>query len=309
MSTPADGHSSNGSQAPKPTPYMAANSSTNSPRNPMPSAKEAQEMEQRRRMEEEARRIRQQQATRRQQEGEAANRRVQEEYNASIPKQKVPIAQQELGGGGYGGPAPQAQAPIDFEHRFNPSRPAPQAPVNRKPSTPRTPQQGPPLQAQRPAPSPPVAQSKYAAAGSPTLRTAASNNNLRQQAQHSPQQHHPHSPNGRYPVAAPQGHHQPQRTQTAGGGSPVAPVKPLNVQKQHGAQGSGSSHHHKQPDGVRAAEAALTKKPEPGHGATPRQKDVRMSTMTENEVMDRLRQVVSKHDPTESYSKQRKIGQ
>lgn len=34
-----------------------------------------------------------------------------------------------------------------------------------------------------------------------------------------------------------------------------------------------------------------------------------MSAMSENEVMDRLRSVVSKDNPNESYSKQRKIGQ
>lgn len=34
-----------------------------------------------------------------------------------------------------------------------------------------------------------------------------------------------------------------------------------------------------------------------------------MSTMSESEVMEKLRQVVSKENPNESYSKQRKIGQ
>ena len=34
-----------------------------------------------------------------------------------------------------------------------------------------------------------------------------------------------------------------------------------------------------------------------------------MSNMTENEVMDRLRTVVSRDNPNDSYSKQRKIGQ
>jgi protein-serine/threonine kinase len=74
-------------------------------------------------------------------------------------------------------------------------------------------------------------------------------------------------------------------------------VKPLNIaNKQNGNKQN-------VPDGVRQAEAALTKKPEP------RQKEVRMSAMSENEVMDRLRSVVSKDNPNDSYSKQRKIGQ
>lgn len=56
---------------------------------------------------------------------------------------------------------------------------------------------------------------------------------------------------------------------------------------------------------MKAAEAALTAKPP----ATERKQDVRMSTMTENEVMAKLKEVVSKKDPTTLYSKQKKIGQ
>ncbi len=72
-----------------------------------------------------------------------------------------------------------------------------------------------------------------------------------------------------------------------------APVKPLNVASST-AQ-----------DPVKAAEAALTAKPP----ATERKQDVRMSTMSENEVMAKLKEVVSKKDPTTLYSKQKKIGQ
>jgi serine/threonine-protein kinase CLA4 len=60
-----------------------------------------------------------------------------------------------------------------------------------------------------------------------------------------------------------------------------------------------------QQDPVKAAEAALTAKP----SATERQKDVRMSTMSENEVMAKLKEAVSREDPNLSYSKQKKIGQ
>jgi protein-serine/threonine kinase len=80
-----------------------------------------------------------------------------------------------------------------------------------------------------------------------------------------------------------------------------APVKPLNVapkpsQAQQQAQ---------QSDGVKAAEAALTAKPSPSE----RKQDVRMSTMSESEVMAKLKEAVSKEDPNLSYSKQKKIGQ
>ncbi|EOO04402.1 putative protein kinase protein [Phaeoacremonium minimum UCRPA7] len=72
------------------------------------------------------------------------------------------------------------------------------------------------------------------------------------------------------------------------------PVKPLNV----GPKPS-------QSDAVKAAEAALTAKPP----AAERKQDVRMSTMSENEVMAKLKEAVSKDDPNLSYSKQKKIGQ
>jgi protein-serine/threonine kinase len=58
-------------------------------------------------------------------------------------------------------------------------------------------------------------------------------------------------------------------------------------------------------DGVKAAEAALTAKP----AASERKQDVRMSTMSESEVMAKLKEAVSKDDPNMSYSKQKKIGQ
>jgi serine/threonine-protein kinase CLA4 len=78
---------------------------------------------------------------------------------------------------------------------------------------------------------------------------------------------------------------------------PVQQVKPLNVAKQP------------QPkpalDPRKEAEAALTaKKP-----AEERQKEVRMSSMSESEVMAKLKQVVSRENPMDSYSKQKKIGQ
>jgi serine/threonine-protein kinase CLA4 len=85
--------------------------------------------------------------------------------------------------------------------------------------------------------------------------------------------------------------------------APVAQVKPLNVAKQATAAPP-VSNGIQQNDAVKAAEAALTAK-----APVDRQKDVRMSTMSESEVMARLKDAVSKDDPSMSYSKQKKIGQ
>jgi hypothetical protein len=86
--------------------------------------------------------------------------------------------------------------------------------------------------------------------------------------------------------------------------APVQPVKPLNVANKQ-PTGQSTSKNNAVPDGVRQAEIALTtKKP-----AEARQKENRMSSMTEGEVMAKLKQVVSKDNPLESYLKQKKIGQ
>lgn len=79
----------------------------------------------------------------------------------------------------------------------------------------------------------------------------------------------------------------------------VQPVAPLNVKQPTGASASDASEPHKQ------AEMALTAKPPAGT----HKKEVRMSSMTESQVMEKLKQVVSKDDPQLSYSKQKKIGQ
>ena len=219
--------------------------------------------QERRRVEEEARR---------RQYGDEQERRDQEAYNASLPKTRPPMAKQELGGYGASDPS--------MNDRYKPSRPAPPAPgaASRQPG-------GPPLTAQRPAPPAPTNANGYGAARPPGSRP----------------DDHQASPSSRYPPNDPW--NQPNggaKGQYAQGPppaklpAPVQPVKPLNIANKQTAN---------KPDGVRQAEAALTKKPEP------RQKEVRMSNMTENEVMDRLRSVVSKDNPNESYSKQRKIGQ
>ncbi|GES66958.1 protein kinase [Aspergillus terreus] len=231
--------------------------------------KEMAEQE-RRRVEEEARRNRE-----RQREDEQG-RLDQEAYNASLPKTRVPLAKQELGG--YGG---------DMNDRYKPSRPAPQAPGaarNQDPSR--------QLTAQRPAPSPPTAANQGQRPGdygSSTGRAPGYRPDEAPGSRYDPRSQTRTPNNG---AKGPQAQGPPPTKLPA----PVQPVKPLNIANKQ-------TNKNNVPDGVRQAEAALTKKPEP------RQREMRMSAMTENEVMDRLRSVVSKDNPNESYSKQRKIGQ
>ncbi|KAK4661863.1 Protein kinase [Podospora pseudopauciseta] len=197
-------------------------------------------------------------------EREEQARREQEAYNASLPKTKVPLAQQEIGGG-YGAPP--------ATDRFNPSRAAPKAPG-----------QGQALKSQRPAPPPPSS-----SASRPPMQQQPSSGQIssgQQRLPPRPDQAQPSRYQNGSAAATRQPQPQPQASRLP------APVKPLNVAKPNN-------------DAVKAAEAALTAKPP----ATERKQDVRMSTMSENEVMAKLREVVSNHDPNQLYSKQKKIGQ
>ncbi|PKX96783.1 serine/threonine protein kinase CLA4 [Aspergillus novofumigatus IBT 16806] len=216
--------------------------------------KEMAEQE-RRRVEDETRRARQRE--------DEQNKLDQEAYNSSIPKARVPLAKQELGG--YGD--------ASMADRYKPSRPAPQAPGSTRQDPSRQ------LTAQRPAPAPPTTSSNGSAKNSPNARYAP--NDPRSQAARA-------QGNGAKTAQGPPPSKLP---------APVQAVKPLNIANKQTTQKGNV------PDSVRQAEAALTKKAEPRH------KEVRMSAMSENEVMDRLRSVVSKDNPNESYSKQRKIGQ
>lgn len=229
--------------------------------------------QERRRVEEDARRARARE--------DEQSRLDQEAYNASLPKTRVPLAKQELGG--YGGSDPASN------DRYKPSRPAPQAPGSTRP-------QDRQLTAQRPAPPPPTASTQGQRPGDYGARAPGARPD-------------DGSPSSRYPPHDPRAQPSAARTPNNAKGqqaqgppptklpAPVQPVKPLNIANKQ------TSNKTTVPDGVRQAEAALTKKPEP------RQREVRMSNMSENEVMDRLRSVVSKDNPNESYSKQRKIGQ
>ena len=216
---------------------------------------------------------------RQRQEQERREREELAAYNASIPQKKVPMAQQEFGGGSYD---ERDASPS----RYNPSRPAPSTPGSQRAPAAQAPGSLRQMAAQRPAPSAPRQQqngSGYSA--SPQSKVAPS------------QQRPPIQPSSSYSGSqnqVPQVRAQPQQ-QKQYQGSSAAP-KPLNVAKPTGAPAN---------DAVKKAEAALTAKPKE---EAPR-KDVRMSSMSESEVMAKLREVVSKDKPLESYNKQKKIGQ
>ncbi|KAL7822432.1 PAK kinase [Trichoderma gracile] len=210
---------------------------------------------------------------RRQREAEERERREMEEYNASLPKNKVPMAQQEIGGG-YGGSGGPSAA-----DRFNPSRAAPPAP---KPA-----QQINGLKAQRPAPAPPTAGS-----GRPPVVPQSSSNS----APRSPVAQRNESPSSRAPNGAQATQQRQPPAQQQQPARLPASVKPLNVSKVNQNQAQSEP---------KPAEPAPPKQQTPAE----RKQDVRMSTMSENEVMAKLKEAVSKEDPNLSYSKQKKIGQ
>lgn len=213
------------------------------------------------------------------------DRRDMEAYNASLPKSRPTIAQQEVGGFGGGS-----------TDRYNPSRAAPPAP---------RPQQGQPqpLRTQRQAPSAPTPTNGTR----PPMNTQQSsssvprdqNGGTRSPARTDNQRpQDPRYPNGSQPAQRAPAQQNPPPSRLP---APVQQVKPLNVAAKQPTGANGIQ----QNDAVKAAEAALTAKPP----ATERKQDVRMSTMSENEVMAKLKEAVSKDDPNLSYSKQKKIGQ
>lgn len=207
------------------------------------------------------------------------NRRDQEAYNASIPKSRTPTAQQEIGGGGYSSPPQNRTDPKYAPARAAPSAPQPmrQAPI-----------------AQRQAPSAPNSQSKI------PQSTSIQSGNLRVADPNAPRQPSPNSrmPDGARKDSAGQRQQLNGSAQRPPQSSSVQQPKPLNVANKQ-AQAKPAVDPRKQ------AEEALTSKPKPEE----RSKEVRMSSMTESEVMAKLKQVVSKDNPMDSYSKQKKIGQ
>ncbi|KAF2114795.1 kinase-like domain-containing protein [Lophiotrema nucula] len=252
--------------------------STPSQQNSYQSAQDARMEQERRRLQDEEMRIQRQ----RDQQRQEIERREREElaaYNASLPQKKTPMAQQEVGGGvAYDS---RDSSPTGQQARYNPSRPAPSTPGG-------APRQQPPgslrqMAAQRPAPSAPRQQNGAAYNTSPQSKLPTSNTRPPIQPNSSYQGSQNQVPQAR--PAQPQ-----QQKQYPNAAAP----KPLNVAKPTGAPVN---------DAVKKAEAALTKKED-----APR-KDVRMSSMSESEVMAKLREVVSKDRPLDSYNKQKKIGQ
>jgi serine/threonine-protein kinase CLA4 len=248
------------------------------------------DIERKRRQDEDRRRA---ESERRRREEDDRRRREQEdrEYNDSLPKTRTPLAKQELGG--YGGDPRDASPNQQPNSRYNATRPAPPTPAQSKNG-----QQGSNLpirnlQASRPAPAPPGPQT-----GSPQKKPMANGTSpyAVKQPGSSPMNGQPHQrdqqqqPLTRKPSGSGNAHkQQPSGTQQH--------VKPLNVAT-------------KQPTGVpkdpiKAAEAALTKK-DPNEK---KEKEVRMSAMSDAQVMERLRSVVTLSNPLESYNKQKKIGQ
>lgn len=223
---------------------------------------------------------------------EEQNRREQEAYNASLPKTRTPLAQQELGG--YGG-SPDRQQQARQDPRYNPARTAPSAPQQGASGSLR--QQ--PV-AQRPAPSAPTSNSQKSiptssSAGQASLRSPGSQDRDRQPSPNARYQSEREAPS-KDSASKPQANGMNGQSVSRSQGSVQQP-KPLNVAKQPQAKPA--------TDPRKEAEIALTaKKP-----VEERAKEVRMSSMSESEVMAKLKQVVSKDNPLESYSKQKKIGQ
>lgn len=230
----------------------------------------------------------------REREAEQARREL-EAFNASIPKSRTPLAQQEIGG--YGADGSQS--------RYSPARAPPQAPSRERDRQPSSLRQ--PVTAQRSAPSSPL--------GAPGLPHSparppneAINDGDESTALDLTRQE---SPSDRYRTGTDPRSQQPQPLQPLNGvngattssrlPAPVQQVKPLNLANKNPAPAKAVA----TSDARKQAEIALTtKKP-----TEERSKEVRMSSMSESEVMAKLKQVVSRDNPLESYSKQKKIGQ
>lgn len=216
-------------------------------------------------------------------EQERKRRQEQEdrEYNESLPKTKTPLAKQEVGGGGYSDSSSRDVSPANGHGKYNASRPAPPAPSQSKNGQAGSSLPIRNLQAQRAAPSPP-----QNGASTPAKKPGATGAQSPYAVKQPGTGANGQARKDEQPLTAGAGHQK--QASTSG------QVKPLNVATK---QPSGK------PDPVKVAEAALTKKdPEP-------KKEVRMSAMSDAQVMDRLRSVVTLSNPLESYNKQKKIGQ
>ena len=250
----------------------------------------------RRLMEEEARKVKEQQERdQRQRARDEEDRREQEAYNASIPQTRTPMAKQELGG--YGGGS------VD-QSRYNPIRAAPSAPTDRsrQQARPQVARQNTSESPSGAAITPPRA--PYAQNGSASRDQSPSDSSLRTQLradQQAPRQ--PSSATRQPPSANDRSNDGQERRPTQGSANtqssrlpaPVQTPKPLNVSKTTNGQ---TTQQVPKPAGNPPAA-----KPET------RQKEARMSAMSETEVMAKLKKIVTRLDPLDSYLKQKKIGQ
>lgn len=267
-----------------PTPQGGSAYSLASSQSSTNGARQAEQLQQQQQQQQ----LQQQQAQQQQQRQQMENARKEEqrqkqleqerrelaEYNASLPQHKTPMARQEVGGG-YSTDSPSRDQP----ERFNPTRAAPPAPKGSQ-----NPQQ---LRAQRPAPAPPSSGGSSRPPVNQQSSTSRDPNGQRSRE---------NGPSNQGPRYQPSNQQQrPPQGQGQGTSRLPAPVKPLNVAPKPSQNAPPS-------DSVKAAEAALSKPAE-------KKQDVRMSTMSENEVMAKLKEAVSKDDPNLSYSKQKKIGQ
>ncbi|KAL8725093.1 MAG: hypothetical protein Q9166_007567 [cf. Caloplaca sp. 2 TL-2023] len=323
---PQQNNSSPPSRNGTPTNQRSASGSDRIPE-PVTNQKMAMDGDMRRVMEEEARRVKEAKEKREQekrerervQAEEETNRKNQETFNMSIPKTRTPMAKQEIGG--YGASEP------DTSNRYNPTRNAPPAPGTdrsrqqphgslRQPSAQR---QGPqaPTQVNGGVREPPRAPFAQRAPGSRDQSPSASQSSLRSppradqhQRQLSPSSRPPQQNGTQSSAQRNQSPHT--RAPQTNGASRAQPstrppqqalgVVPLEIRTKEPTGVPSSS----KDDAQKQAETALTQK-QPAN--IRREKEARMSTMSEAQVMEKLKQVVSKEDPQISYAKQKKIGQ
>ena len=313
-----------------PSPYGPPKSENNSPtsrtatptssqrnvsgpnRSPEQANKLAMDQGMRQAMEEEARRVKEAQEQR-----QRERRRVEEEltrkdleYESSIPKTRIPRAQQEIGGGyiapnddrGY---SPMRSAPV--APGVERHRQQPQGSLRSPPSNQRQPPQAPLQQnglAQQP-PRPPYAQKQPASRD----QSPAAEGSLRTPAKPEHQRYAP-------PARAPPSREGERKDGLAMNGYGPGPTQKLPVRPQQPQ--TPANYPAQQPAPLKVKQPAAPAKddraqvPESAQPAKPaatRQREVRMSNMTEGQVMEKLKQVVSKDDPSVSYTKQKKIGQ
>ncbi|KAL9103002.1 MAG: hypothetical protein Q9163_001922 [Psora crenata] len=253
----------------------------------------------------------------RQRAEEEQYRKDQEAYEATIPKTRVPLAKQEIGGGFTSG---ASGGPEDSNNRYNPTRSAPPAPGPdryrqqsqgslRTTATHRQAPRAPSISngSAQASPRAPLVQKQQ-----PSLADQSPSADRSLRAPARPEQPRQHSANMRVPLSRDANKDTSPSHMRTNGTSTNIPVRPQPQQQQtkSNAAHSPAPLNVKQPTGApkddahKLAENALTTK-----ATGPRQKEARMSSMTEGQVMERLKQVVSKDDPSVSYSKQKKIGQ